>query len=295
MNSIPFLFLLLAIVATAVNIFLFAHYGVGGFRPSGLVLRVILLLVAIICVVMAWRHRSYDAFKNPKQRLAKWLRRWSFESDKFDAIHLEWAYQRMQARVLGRYLADKQAGKRCVILREPVMKDVAGKDAVNPAFDGLLEGLGKSLTIVKVLEIGVLEKPEPLPEGEEEPVVTGLKNETWTASDLDEMLDDVGEFDLLITCVPLPADIIDKNGRFTLRNLANRKLALLGGYSKEYDKALEEGSVVAAVTFKPNCRFDEKDIPEDDQKAFEKRYLLLEGGPRMEKLPDLLPVVPPVE
>ncbi len=295
MNSIPFLFLLLAIVATAVNIFLFAHYGFGGFRPSGLALRGILLLVAIICVVMAWRHRSYDAFKKPKQRLAKWLRRWSFESDKFDAIHLEWAYQRMQARVLGRYLADKQAGKRCVILREPVMKDVAGKDAMNPAFDGLLEGLGKSLTIVKVLEIGVLEKPEPLPEGEEEPVVTGLKNETWTASDLDEMLDDVGEFDLLITCVPLPADIIDKNGRFTLRNLANRKLALLGGYSKEYDKALEEGSVVAAVTFKPNCRFDEKDIPEDDQKAFEKRYLLLEGGPRMEKLPDLLPVVPPVE
>ena len=68
---------------------------------------------------------------------------------------------------------------------------------------------------------------------------------------------------------------------------------MLGGYSKEYDVALEEGSIVAAVTFKPNCRFDEKDIPEDDQKAFEKRYLLLEGGPRVEVLPDILPVVPP--
>ena len=50
---------------------------------------------------------------------------------------------------------------------------------------------------------------------------------------------------------------------------------------------------MAAVTFKPNCCFDEKDIPEDDQKAFEKRYLLLEGGPRVEVLPDILPVVPP--
>ena len=298
MNSIPFLFLLVAIVATAVNIFLFAHYGVmqgGGFRPLGLAVRVILLLVAIGCVVMAWRHRSYDAFKNPKQRLAKWLRRWSFESDRFDAIHLEWAYQRMQARVLGRYLADKQGGKRCVILREPIMKDVAGKESVNPAFDGLLEGLGQNVTIVKVLEIGALQKPEPLPEGEEEPVVTGLKDETWTAADLDEMLEEVGEFDLLVSCVPLPADVIDKNGRFTLRNLAGRKLALLGGYSKEYDKALENGSVVAAVTFKPNCRFDEKDIPEDDQKAFEKRYVLLEGGPRVEMLPDILPVLPTQE
>ncbi len=295
MNSISFLFLLLAIVATAVNIFLFAHYGVDGFRPSGLALRAILLLVAIVGIVMAWRNRSYDAFRNPKQRLANWLRQWSFESDKFDAIHLEWAYQRMQARVLGRYLADKQAGLRCVILREPVMKDVAGKNAVNPAFDGLCEGLGKSLTIVKVLDIGVVEKPEPLPEGEEEPVVTGLKDETWTAADLDEMLDEAGEFDLLISCVPLPADVIDKSGHIALRSRDNRKLALLGGYSKEYDMALEDGSVVAAVTFKPNCRFDEKDIPEDDQKAFEKRYLLLEGGPRVETPPDLPPVPPTVE
>ncbi|MBQ2335247.1 MAG: hypothetical protein II381_02990, partial [Victivallales bacterium] len=85
MNSISFLFLLLAIVATAVNIFLFAHYGVDGFRPSGLALRAILLLVAIVGIVMALRYRSYDAFKNPKQRLANWLRQWSFESDKFDA------------------------------------------------------------------------------------------------------------------------------------------------------------------------------------------------------------------
>ena len=295
MNSISFLFLLLAIVATAVNIFLFAHYGVDGFRPSGLALRAILLLVAIVGIVMALRYRSYDAFKNPKQRLANWLRQWSFESDKFDAIHLEWAYQRMQARVMGRYLADKQAGKRCVILREPIMKDVAGKESVNPAFDGLVEGLDKKLEIVKVLEIGVLKKPEPLPEGEEEPVLTGLKDETWTAADLDELLADVGEFDLLISCVPLPADVVDKSGRFTMPSLAGRKLALLGGYSKEYDRALEDGAVVAAVTFKPNCRFDEKDIPEDDQKAFEKRYLLLEGGPRVEAPPELPPVPPTVE
>ena len=295
MNSISFLFLILAIVATAVNIFLFAHNGVGGFRPSGMALRAVLLLVAIVGVVMAWRYRSYDAFRNPKQRLAKWLRRWSFESDKFDAIHLEWAYQRMQARVMGRYLADKQAGRRCVILREPIMKDVAGKESVNPAFDGLCEGFGKNLEIVKVLEIGALKKPEPLPEGEEEPVVTGLKDETWTVADLDELLEDVGEFDLLISCVPLPSDVVDKSGRFAMRNLAGRKLALLGGYTKEFDRALEDGSVVAAVTFKPNCRFDEKDIPEDDQKAFEKRYLLLEGGPRVEMLPELLPVIPPKE
>ena len=295
MNPIPILFLVLAVVAMAVNIFLFAYYGFGGFKPVGLAVRAILLLIAIGCVVMAWRHRSYDAFKNPKQRWADRLRRWSFESDRFDAIHLEWSYQKVQARVLGRYLAEKYAGMRCVVLREPIMKDVAGKDSVNPAIEGLREGLGNSVTIVKELEIGKLQKPEPPPEGEEEPVVTGLKNETWTAADLDEMLEDVGEFDLLISCVQLPADVIDKSGRFTLRNLAGRKLALLGGYSKEYDMALEDGSIVAAVTFKPNCRFDEKDIPEDDQKAFEKRYLLLEGGPRVELMPELLPVVPPKE
>ena len=294
MNLMPILFLVLAIVAMIVNIFLFAQGG--GFRPSGLAVRAILLLVAIGCVVMAWRYRSYDAFKNPKQRWADKLRRWSFESDRFDAIHLEWSYQKVQARVLGRYLAEKYAGKRCVILREPIMKDVAGKDSVNPAIEGLREGLGNNVTVVKELEIGKLQKPEPLPEGEEEPVEMGLKkNVPWTADDLEEMLAEAGDFDLLISCVQLPEDVIDNHGRFTPPSLAGRKVALLGGYSQAYDNVLAEGSIVAAVTFKPDCRFDEKDIPQDDKEAFDKRYLLLEGGPRVEILPELLPVIPPKE
>ena len=294
MNLMPILFLVLAIVAMIVNIFLFAQGG--GFRPSGLAVRAILLLVAIGCVVMAWRYRSYDAFKNPKQRWADKLRRWSFESDRFDAIHLEWSYQKVQARVLGRYLTEKYAGKRCVIIREPIMKDVAGKDSVNPAIEGLREGLGNNVTVVKELEIGKLQKPEPLPEGEEEPVEMGLKkNVPWTADDLEEMLVEAGDFDLLISCVQLPEDVIDNHGRFTPPSLAGRKVALLGGYSQAYDNVLAEGSIVAAVTFKPDCRFDEKDIPQDDKEAFDKRYLLLEGGPRVEILPELLPVIPPKE
>jgi hypothetical protein len=298
MNPIPILFLILAIVATIVNVLLFVPLVMqgGGFRPSRLAVHAILLLVAIGCVVMAWRHRSYDAFKNPKQRWADRLRRWSFESERFDAIHLEWSYQRVQARVLGRYLAEKQAGKRCVILREPIMKDVAGKDSVNPAIEGLREGLENNVSIVKELEIGNLQKPEPLPEGEEEPVEMGLKkNKPWTAADLEEMLAEAGDFDLLISCVQLPEDVIDNHGRFTLPSLAGRKVALLGGYSSACDAALAEGSIVAAVTFKPDCRFDEKDIPADDKEAFDKRYVLLEGGPRVEILPDILPVVPPEE
>ena len=296
MNPIPILFLVLAVVAMAVNIFLFAYYGFGGFKPLGLAVRAVLLLIAIGCVVMAWRHRSYDAFKNPKQRWADRLRRWSFESDRFDAIHLEWSYQKVQARVLGRYLAEKYAGMRCVVLREPIMKDVAGKDSVNPAIEGLREGLGNSVTIVKELEIGKLQKPEPLPEGEEEPVEMGLKkNKPWEAADLEEMLAEAGDFDLLISCVQLPEDVMDDHGRFTLPSLRGRKVALLGGYSQAYDSALAEGNVVAAVTFKPDCRFDEKDIPADDKEAFDKRYLLLEGGPRVEVLPDLLPVLPTQE
>ena len=67
------------------------------------------------------------------------------------------------------------------------------------------------------------------------------------------------------------------------------------GLTATQDNVLAEGSIVAAVTFKPDCRFDEKDIPQDDKEAFDKRYLLLEGGPRVEILPELLPVIPPKE
>ena len=109
------------------------------------------------------------------------------------------------------------------------------------------------------------------------------------------MLVEAGDFDLLISCVQLPEDVIDNHGRFTPPSLAGRKVALLGGYSQAYDNVLAEGSIVAAVTFKPDCRFDEKDIPQDDKEAFDKRYLLLEGGPRVEILPELLPVIPPKE
>jgi len=289
MNPIPYLFLLVAVVATAVNIFLFTQFGGmqgGGFRPWALALRIVLLVFAAFCVIMAWCCRTSAIFGKPKLTLSKWLVGWVYDSDRYNAISLEWAYQKVQSRVLMRYLVKTQPGKRCVILREPLLKTTNGKNASNPLVDGLREALGGGIKIVKDLEVGTKKKTEPLPPGEEEPVTMGLEKEKWTAADLDDMLVAAGDFDLLICCVNLPEDAIDKDGRFTLHSLEGRKVALLGGYSKEYDKALADGTVVAAVTVKPDCRFDEKDIPEDDRKAFDKRYLLLEGGPRVE---------PPVE
>ena len=282
MNPFPYIFLTLAIVAIAVIVIMFIYLGGGqgaGFKPWAVTLRFILLFFSIICLFFAWWTRSSAVFGR-QGRMARWMMKRIYDSDRFNAINLEWSYQKMQARVLGHYLADKHHGERCVILREPMLKSVNGADSANPCFTGLTEGMEGELKIVKIIDIGVLKKRPPLEPGEEEPVATGLKTEKWTAEDLEDLLSLAGEFDLLISCVELPEDVVGDDGRFTLPSLDGRKLALAGGYSKAFDKALENGNVVAAVTYKPDCNFDEKDIPENDSKAFENRYLLLKGGPQ---------------
>lgn len=289
MNPFPYIFLTLAIVAVAVIVIMFIYLGGAqgaGFKPWAVALRCVLLFFSVVCLILAWRTRSSAVF-GKQGRLVKWMMKKIYDSDRFDTINLEWSYQKVQSRVLGHYLADKMHGERCIILREPMMKSVNGADSANPCFTGLEEGLEGELKIVKVLDVGVLKKNPPLEPGEEEPVTTGLAKESWTAEDLEDLLASAGEFDLLISCVELPEDVVAQDGRFTLPSLEGRKLALAGGYSKAFDAALANGNVVAAVTYKPDCRFDEKDIPSDDNKAFDNRYVLLKGGPHEETPEDV--------
>ena len=291
MNPIPYVFLALAFVGLVANIVMFVYFGShGGMgRPWVLIVRCILLALVVFCVVIAWQCRSTSVFRT-RHGLVKKLMGWISKSDRFNAISLEWAYQKVQSNVLGRYVAEKMAGSRCVILREPMLKTVDGTESVNPVFDGLMEGLGGKLEVVKIIDLPMKkEAPPPLKPGEEEPVTLGWKDEVWTVADLDEILADVSDFDLLVTCVPLPEGVVGMDGQVMSSCLAGKKIAMAGGYSGLYDAALEKGVVVAAVTYKPECRFDEKDIPGNIQEAFDKRYVLLKGGPREEPKEELVP------
>lgn len=279
MNRIQIFFLLLGLVALVLNIFVFIFLNArgGGFKPLALVLRILFIVVIIVSLFMVWNCRSVALYGRHHTLVSKYMKS-IFDSDRFQVINLEWSYQKVQSQMLGNYVGEKHEGAMCVILREPMLKNTKGVESSNAVYDGLVEGLDKRLEIVKVLDLPMIKEEKKLQPDEEEPVPMGLEKKTWGREDLDKLLMSAGPFDILITCVQLPEGVVDADGLFLIPSLEGRKIAMAGGYSKEYDAALETGNVIAAVTYKPDCRFDEKDIPDDLRKAFDKRYVLLTGG-----------------
>ena len=279
MNRIQIFFLLLGLVALALNIFVFIVLNArgGGFKPLALALRIFFIAVIIISFFMIWNCRTITLYGRHHSLVSRYMKS-VIDSDRFQTINLEWAYQKVQSQMLGEYVAEKHEGATCVILREPMLKNRKGIESSNPVYDGLVEGLDDRLEVVKVLDLPMKKEEKKLQPDEEEPVPIGLEKKVWGIEDLDKLLASAGPFDILITCVQLPEGVVDGDGQFLIPSLEGRKIAMAGGYSKEYDAALEAGNVIAAVTYKPDCRFDEKDIPDDLRKAFDRRYVLLTAG-----------------
>ncbi|MBP5673942.1 MAG: hypothetical protein J6X49_16265 [Victivallales bacterium] len=284
MNRIQIFFLIFAIVAVMLNIvaFMFLNARGGGFKPLALILRIIFIAIFVFSVFMIWNCRKIALYGRHHHLVSKFMKS-IYDSDRFQAINLEWSYEKVQSQILGEYVAEKHEDASCIILREPMLKNTKGLESSNALYDGLVDGLDGRLKIVKVLDLPMLKEEKKLEPGEEEPVPMGLEEKKWSAADLDEMLAYAGEFDILITCVQLPEGVVDADGQFMIPSLDGKKLAMAGGYSKEYDAALEADNVIAAVTYKEDVRFDEKDIPDDARKAFDNRYILLKGGKAKEK------------
>lgn len=236
-------------------------------RISVNVFRVLILVLGIICVVVSYRSRLSRIYGGRKGISGRLLNR-EFGSDRLGTIELEWKFQRLQAEHLGSYLAKSYRGKRVVLLREPLMKSGDGRLSMNGMRDGLLSGIDDELEIV-----GEVELEMRLPKLEDLPI--GIEASPWSVEDLASLLSDVGEYDLLVTCVGLPPGSFDYRGRITVPCLSGKKLVFAGGYSSEYGPALKAGTIIAALTCKEDLAFDEKSIPADKAEAFEKRYALL--------------------
>lgn len=195
----------------------------------------------------------------------------------------ELEYQRIQTRELGKYLAGKFAGQKAVVMVDPMLRfDVYGTAITreDPILEGLKQGLGTSITIVKEIypQMPFKEKKAPVtgPDGEvimDDDMMEPM--EMWfTAKELKDIMPPADTYDIFITLIGLP-------GGKPAREMAGKSLVLVGGDTPSMGMLFQANgqkglpNTVAAVTYNPNAVYDDKPIPSDPKEAFDKRFLLV--------------------
>ncbi|NLZ63492.1 MAG: hypothetical protein GX902_06750 [Lentisphaerae bacterium] len=195
----------------------------------------------------------------------------------------ELEYQRIQTRELGKYLAGKFAGQKAVVMVDPMLRfDVYGAAITreDPILEGLKQGLGTSITIVKEIypQMPFKEKKAPItgPDGEvimDDDMMEPM--EMWfTAKELKDIMPEADTYDIFITLIGLP-------GGKPAREMAGKNLVLVGGDTPSMGVLFQANgqkglpNTVAAVTYNPNAVYDNKPIPKDPKEAFDKRFLLV--------------------
>jgi len=196
--------------------------------------------------------------------------------DNSAAMSRELRYQQVQTKVLGEYVAKAAAGKKALLL-----KDMDSKPD-NPMIMGLKEGLAGAIEIVDEVEpvYPKPQKPKTIDPNDpnapmEEDMIPPME-EWFTAKDFEKLVKGkLDKVDILITMVGLPRNVQFTGKDFNTPSLKGKKVIFAGGSIYEHGAAFQGGGVIAAVTYKPKAIYDEAPVPKDDQKAFDKRYLLV--------------------
>jgi hypothetical protein len=209
--------------------------------------------------------------------------------DMKEAREREIEYQRIQTRELGKYLGEKFAGSKVVVMVDPMLRFDMYGDPIqreDPILEGLKQGLGNKLTITAEIfpKMPIKEKKAPVvgPDGEMMPMDDMMEPmEMWfTAEKFKEILPAKDSYDIFVTLVGVPSM---GNVASVMRDLAGKKLVFVGGDTMTMGKLFMAGErqasvapvAVAAVTYNPKAIYDDKPIPKNPKEAFDKRYLLI--------------------
>ncbi len=210
--------------------------------------------------------------------------------------NIEQTYRRVAGEKLGSYLADQQNFSKALLLVKPGTEDHARTQKM---IEGVREGLGREVELVNVVRPDIPEKVleryrermtqsgEPPSEMEsEQPESSDLDIQrmmqsiplgTWFNADrLDKTLKPYkGRCDVVIFGMSLPSDI---GASKILTAPDSPPIAILWGESRfgEYEQAIKEGDITAAVARNPQSRIETEKMPPGNlDKAFAKRYLLI--------------------
>ena len=220
-------------------------------NPKAQLMAIILIIVVIACgVVILFQTDVIDLNGN-------------------STMNRELAYAKIQAVILGRYLAEKHPGcKVLVIANKNYEKNLRQQKQI----EGLKEGLGTGGEVAAVdslnIQIGPIGGAPPPPE-----MMMPLE-EFMEAAHFDEVIEANPNCNVVVSFLGLPRDVAEM-ALWKKDTEERAEVALLGGGVREIQGALQQGLVFAAVSFRPGAKMDEKDPPENPQEAFDKRYLLV--------------------
>ena len=198
------------------------------------------------------------------------------------AVEKEYAYQAAQAVILGQTLA-KQIKKKskCLVIHHQIIEDDYSN--VNRIVAGLKKGLGDKVTEFKKAPIRELDEKE----------LKNLAVETlieMTAENFNKVVRAHKDCDVVVTLVPMPfsEDEIYAMDIFKMIEDPNKpgfwikdpkiKYPIFGvfnGYIGNLEPLFLEKLIHALTLWRPNPTIDEKPVPRDAQKAFDKRYITI--------------------
>lgn len=169
-----------------------------------------------------------------------------------------------KADVMGNYLKGKFAGEKVLVVAD---RDYEKNKRTQRLIDSLKAGLGADVTVDTIAIASKGGAPA------EEEFMMPLE-EIMTAKDFDTMLDKHADCKIVVSMVGLPRDAAKM--KIWKMSAANRpKIALLDGGIQSFKQAIGVGYIVAAVSYKPGVKYTEDPAPNEPQKAFDLRYVLI--------------------
>jgi hypothetical protein len=183
-------------------------------------------------------------------------------------IENELKYAQSQAYVLGKYLKETYPEATVLIVAD---RNYEKSNRQQKLIDGLQEGLGGASTPVT---IDTLEIPKDKKGMAPEEMDMMPLEEIMTAKEFDALVKKHPHSNLIISMIGLPRDA-DKMKLWKKEESKRPKIALLNGDIHNLGRAIKAGFIVAAVSYKPGVKFTEDPCPEDPEKAFEERYIII--------------------
>lgn len=181
-------------------------------------------------------------------------------------IENETRYACAKSEVLGKYLGEKFAGQKVLVVAE---RDFEKNKRTERLIDSLKKGLGAGANVV--VDTITIETKGNMPPEEEYMMPV---EEMMTAKDFDALLKKYEDCKLVVSMIGLPRDAA-KMKLWKMAKDARPNVALLSGDIHSMKIAIAEGYIVGAVSYKPGVKYTEDAAPSDSQKAFDERYLLV--------------------
>ena len=180
----------------------------------------------------------------------------------------EWACLRVAAWELGRYLAEKRAGSRPLLVVGPIENQRAGPRETRELTEGLALGLGIKLGAVAVVPLdtatGAIGDDSA---GHPQPIESW-----WTPAALDRLIDRyAADHDLVVLAVGLPDDV--SQARYWSRR-GRPRLAMMRGSVYRLRTRFSADGLVAAAVYGPWAIYGTPP-PRSLEEAFQSRFLLV--------------------